>query len=235
MNLPHDFNYWFRRDDKPPTPEEALLYGCLNGVIGFIVMLVVLFVCFIFGGCCSHKQLVNETNNEEKDSVRVEIRYETVYVMDSVKVYIPAQTAERTTADSTSHLENDYAESDARINKDGTLYHDLRTKPQEKSVEFQKPIERKDSIIYRNIVKTKKETLYVEVPREYTWWDKTRFYGSYVLFALVALWLIRKYKGTILSFILKILFSHVNIFYYIVLSHLPSRYVIFDILFVLTI
>ena len=97
---------------------------------------------------------------------------------------IPAQTSERETADSTSHLENDYATSDALINPDGTLYHDLKTKPQKKPVKFEKPVERKDSTIYKT--KTVTETEIVKVPRDLTWWQKTQIYGFWViLFILV--------------------------------------------------
>lgn len=99
------------------------------------------------------------------------------------------------TADSTSHLENDYATSDARINPDGTLYHDLKTKPQKKPVKFEKPVERKDSTIYKT--KTVTETEIVKVPRDLTWWQKTQIYGFWViLFILVIV-----YRKKILSFV----------------------------------
>lgn len=143
--------------------------------------------------CASHKNLTTEHNTS--DSVRVEVRTETVYVPDTVYVEIPAQTAERTTADSTSHLENDYATSDARINPDGTLYHDLRTKPQKKAVEFQKPVERNDSIIYKTKYETLIEKQEVKVERDYTWWDKTRFYIAYALL----IWLLINYRKKLFS------------------------------------
>ena len=91
----------------------------------FLIMAAVLLV----GGCSPGKHLAK--TQQQQDSTRVEVRKEIVYVPDTVYLEIPAQTAERTTRDSTSHLENDYATSDARINTDGSLYHDLKTKPQE--------------------------------------------------------------------------------------------------------
>lgn len=93
--------------------------------------------------CCTSRKLTTV----QSDSVRVEVVKTVEYIHDTVTVEIPAQTAERTTRDSSSHLENDFAESDARINSDGTLYHDLRTKPQEKEIPVEVPKERKDSII----------------------------------------------------------------------------------------
>lgn len=135
-------------------------------------------------GCSPGK---NITTPQQKDSTRVEIRKETIYVPDTVYIEIPKQTAERTTRDS-SRLENDYAISYARINADGTLYHNLSTKPQKKPVEINKPVERNDSIVY--VTKTKTVT----VERELSWWEQTQIKGFHVLaviFGIVVLWLLR--------------------------------------------
>ena len=85
---------------------------------------------------------------QQRDSLRTEVRTEIKYVPDTVYVEIPPQTSERTTRDSTSLLQNDYAISLARVNKDGTLFHELKTKPQKKPVEVMKPVESRDSIVY---------------------------------------------------------------------------------------
>lgn len=100
---------------------------------------------------------------------------------------IPSQTAERTTRDSTSHLENDYAESDARINPDGSLFHDLNTKPQEKPFEVETPVERNDSIVYKYKDRTVYETVEVEVERELTWWQRTQMYGFWVALLVIVI------------------------------------------------
>ena len=152
---------------------------------------LLLLLTFIIGGCAS--SLSENIHQQDSVDVRVETRIE--YVPDTVFIEIPAQTSERETADSTSHLENDYATSDARINPDGTLYHDLKTKPQKKPVKFEKPVERKDSTIYKT--KTVTETEIVKVPRDLTWWQKTQIYGFWViLFILVIV-----YRKKILSFV----------------------------------
>ena len=145
----------------------------------FLIMAAVLLV----GGCSPGKHLAK--TQQQQDSTRVEVRKEIVYVPDTVYLEIPAQTAERTTRDSTSHLENDYATSDARINTDGSLYHDLKTKPQDIPKEVQTPVELKDSIVYRyryrDVVKT------VEVERELTWWQKTQMYGFWVALLVIVI------------------------------------------------
>lgn len=143
---------------------------------------LLLLLTFIIGGCASSRRLSENIHQQDSVDVRVETRIE--YVPDTVFIEIPAQTSERETADSTSHLENDYATSDARINPDGTLYHDLKTKPQKKPVEFEKPVEHKDSIVYKTKTVTKVRT--VEVPHELTWWEKTQIYGFwFILFILM--------------------------------------------------
>lgn len=140
---------------------------------------LLLLIALLLTACGTPRKLTTT----QQDSTRIEIRENTVYVRDTVFIEIPAQTAERMTQDSTSHLENDYALSDARINPDGSLYHDLKTKPQEKPVPFDKPVERKDSIIYRTQYIDREVT--VEVERELSWWEKTQIYGFWGLIVIL--------------------------------------------------
>lgn len=140
---------------------------------------LLLLIALLLTACGTPKKLTTT----QQDSTRIEIRETVIYVPDTVFVEIPAQTAERTTQDSTSHLENDYALSDARINPDGSLYHDLKTKPQEKPVPVEKPVERKDSIIYRTQYIDREVT--VEVERELSWWEKTQIYGFWGLVVIL--------------------------------------------------
>lgn len=140
---------------------------------------LLLLIALLLTACGTPKKLTTT----QQDSTRIEIRETVIYVPDTVFVEIPAQTAERTTQDSTSHLENDYALSDTRINPDGSLYHDLKTKPQEKPVPIEKPVERKDSIIYRTQYIDREVT--VEVERELSWWEKTQIYGFWGLVVIL--------------------------------------------------
>lgn len=139
----------------------------------------------------------------QNDSIRTEVKTVTQYVKDTLLVPIPAQTAERTTADSMSTLENDYAISEARINADGTLYHTLETKPQDLEVEFDKPVQRTDSTTTRTGTTTEVRT--VEVERELTWWQQTQLYGFRVLVVLIVVWLVWKYKSNLITFIRKLI------------------------------
>lgn len=141
---------------------------------------------FLLCSCGAGKRL--PVQSEQKDSVRVEVREETKYIQDSVWMKIPAQSAEMTTRDTSSHLETDYAESDARINPDGTLYHSLRNKPQEKPIPVIVPLIQKDSIVYR--LGLKKEV--VQVPRELTGWQKWQMRSFWILLSVLAVYILRK-------------------------------------------
>ena len=149
-------------------------------------MLYIFIVAILLAGCSPCKHLA-ETQEQMQDTTHTEVVTKTYFVTDTVRVEIPAQTAERTTADSVSQLENDYATSEARINPDGTLYHDLKTKPQEIPKEVQTPVERNDSIVYKYKYRTVYETIEVEVERELTWWQKTQMYGFWVALLVIAI------------------------------------------------
>lgn len=150
--------------------------------IPLIILVVFLFCC----SCGPGKHLPVQTEN--RDSTRVEVREKTVYIRDTVYMTIPAQSAENTTRDTSSHLETDYAESDARINPDGTLHHSLRNKPQEKPVPVDVPQTQKDCIVYRD--RYISET--VEVPRELTAWQKWQMRSFWILLSAVAVYVLRK-------------------------------------------
>lgn len=151
-----------------------------------IQFLITLIIAFLLCSCGAGKQLPVQT--EQKDSVRVEVRKETKYIRDTAFLTIPSQSAENTTRDTSSHLETDYAESDARIDPDGTLYHSLRNKPQEKPIPVIVPLIQKDSIVCR--LRLKKEV--VQVPRELTAWQKWQMRSFWILLSVTAVYVLRK-------------------------------------------
>ncbi len=142
-----------------------------------------LAVCALAVGCCPCRNI--ESSTSRSDSVRVEYRERVEYVPDTVFLEIPLQSAERTTADSVSHLENEYAVSDARITADGLLFHDLQTKAQRKAVETDHRIVWRDSVVYKDRLVTVKET--VEVERKLTKFQKVQMWGFWVLLAVVGI------------------------------------------------
>ncbi len=167
------------------------MYEVLKNAVASVTLLI---LC----GCATKRTTGTTIDSNASDSVRVEVRERIVLVPDTVYIDIPLQTAERITLSDSSHLENDYAESDARINPDGTLYHRLATKEQKKSVPTSKTLSTKDSIAYRDryIKQTKTETKTVE--RDFTSWERFRL-QSWYWFALIVL-------GVVICAIKKVLF-----------------------------
>ena len=152
---------------------------------------LLLAAVLLLGGCCSSRRLTKENNR--RDSTWVEVRTQIIHVPDTVYLEIPPQKSERTTADSTSHLENDYAVSDARINPDGTLFHNLNTKPQRKPLPTEKEIIRNDSIVYKDRYVNK--TVTKEVPRKLTIFQRVQMYGFWILAVLFIAFLRKKIAG----------------------------------------
>ena len=159
-----------------------------------MIFFMAIMVAIMSPSCCPCRKASVPT---VRDSVRVETVVRTEYVRDTVLVEVPAEEKAQTVRDTTSHLETTFAESDAAITPDGALYHTLRNKPQQHPAEVETKVVYRDSIIYRDRVKT--ET--VEVERDLTWWQQTRLYGFWVLLAAVA-WSLRK---TILAIIKSVL------------------------------
>lgn len=138
---------------------------------------LLLFTCLLLlVGCCPCRHLTSSEAETQRDSLQIEYRESTVYIPDTVFVEIPMQTAERTTQDTISHLENDYALSDARINADGSLYHSLASKQQVKPVPIEKKIVYRDSVVYKNHIMTQAKTEVRE--KNVPWYMKLIFWGS---------------------------------------------------------
>lgn len=161
-------------------------------------LIYVCIVSVLLAGCSPCKHLAE---TQERDSTLTKVITQTYYIKDTVRIEIPAQTAERTTADSVSELENDYATSEARINPDGTLYHDLKTKPQDIPKEVETPVQVKDSIVYRYRYRDRVQR--VEVERELTWWQKTQMYGFWAALAVIVVGVIVNQRKKIISWLMK--------------------------------
>ena len=87
-----------------------------------------------------------------------------------------------TVRDSSSHLENDYALSDARILADGSLFHSLETKPRTDTLAREVGVQVRDSIVYREKVVPH----VVSVEKELNWFAQLRLWLGNVMLALIA-------------------------------------------------
>ena len=101
------------------------------------------------------------------------------YITDTIKVAIPYER-EVATRDTSSHLENAYAMSDAAILPDGRLFHTLETRPQLRSFTIQKPVLRRDSVVYRNFYRE----VEVEVKAELTKLQQFQINGFWLMLLL---------------------------------------------------
>lgn len=102
------------------------------------LILLVILTGLIALACCSCRCAKTGVVEVIRTDTVINTETKVEYVPDTVYVNVPAEEKERTTRDSTSHLETSYATSDARINTDGTLYHDLKNKEGERPVEVMK-------------------------------------------------------------------------------------------------
>lgn len=123
--------------------------------------------------------------SSSSDSVRLEIRERTVFVRDTVWRDFPLISETVTVQTDSSHLENRYAVSDARIRADGSLYHALSTKPQKEAIPIDRPVVYRDSIVYRD--RNSERVVAVEVERDPTWWQQTQIRGFWLLLAVLAI------------------------------------------------
>lgn len=121
--------------------------------------------------CCPCRSLTSTT----ADSVRIETVIRTEFVKDTVYIDVPREREVQVVVDS-SHLETEYARSDARILTDGRLFHSLENKAQKKPVEIRRVVEYRDSIVYRD--KVQRET--VEVERAFTAWQRLQMTGFWI-------------------------------------------------------
>ena len=133
----------------------------------------------LFSSCRTGRQVVVV---EARDSVRVEERVREIKVTDTLFVEVPMQKESTTVRDSMSHLENDYAISDARINPDGSLSHSLETKHRTDTLSREVGVQVRDSIIYREKVVPK----IVPVEKELNWFTQMRIWLGNIMLVLIA-------------------------------------------------
>ena len=124
-----------------------------------------------------------------KDSVRVEIRERIVH--DTVTFEVPVIVEKNVTKDTISHLENDWAQSDAEL-KDGFLWHSLETKGHTVYVPVQVYVH-DTTFVEKEAQETIKE---VEVEKPLSWWQRLKIGAFPWLLGgilLLLLWTFRKW------------------------------------------
>ena len=141
----------------------------------------------LFSSCRTGRQVVVV---EGKDSIRIEERVREIKVTDTLFVEVPMQKESTTVRDSMSHLENDYAISDARINPDGSLSHSLETKHRTDTLSREAGVQVRDSIVYREKVVPK----IVPVEKGLSDWQKIQIRGFWIFLILTSVYIIIRKK-----------------------------------------
>lgn len=141
---------------------------------------IIVVAALLLSGCKAAQCVIAE----EHEKIRIVTHTELIPVLATFKV--PAASVERLVKDSSSHLETDFAKSDARINPDGSLYHSLENKEQTIPQEVEVEIEYRDTTIY------KEKTVPVPVEKELTKGQKFRLNGFWVLLTLVLVGMVFK-------------------------------------------
>lgn len=138
-------------------------------------ILLLIFTMAVLCGCKTGKK-----TRPTLPIIPIETKTETKIVhtetIDTVLIEIPAQSSEKTSLEGYSHLETDYAESDAQINPDGTLHHTLNNKP------TKHPVSVKNTA---DTVRIARAVPY-EVPRKLTPWQSFRINAFWWLVGAVA-------------------------------------------------
>lgn len=131
-------------------------------------------------GCGVAKGVIVET----KEKVKIITHTELIPVVATFEV--PAAVIMQTVRDSSSHLETDFAQSDARLNRDGTLFHSLENKKQTLEKQLDAKVEYKDSIVYRD------RGIPVPVEKELSRWQQFRLDAFWWIVLALALLLVPK-------------------------------------------
>ena len=142
---------------------------------------LILLAVLLLASCGTARQTLS---TETRDSIRVDVRTEYAERIDTVYIELPRQAERVVTRDTSSHLENDFAASDAGIDSLGFLHHSLETKRQRLPVPVKSTVERKDSIIFRDKEVYVDKPVYVE--RQMTAWQQIRLKSWWLLLGWIA-------------------------------------------------
>lgn len=158
----------------------------IPAMIAVTIFVFIAIVLLLFSSCRTGKIVVVEG----KDSIRIEERVREIKVTDTLFVEVPMQKESTTVRDSMSHLENDYAISDARINPDGSLSHSLETKHRTDTLSREVGVQVRDSIVYREKVVPK----IVPVEKGLSDWQKIQIRGFWIFLILTSVYIIIRKK-----------------------------------------
>lgn len=176
-----------------PPAEDGLpdRVGCLMAIASWIITIILLAILCAFTSCRSTRTVVVEL----QDSTSTHVHTHTVFVPDTILVPLPTQTVYHVTPDTASHLETDYAASDAAV-RDGMLHHSLTTKPTPVPVPVTHKETTRDSIVYREREVPVPVPVVQEVEKPLSRWQQLRLSLANIMLIALALaalvWALKK-------------------------------------------
>ena len=127
-----------------------------------VVAIVLMCSACVSCGLFKHTPVI-----EYRDSVRVEYRDRIIH--DTATFEIPVIVEKNVTRDTSSHLENPYAKSDASVSG-GFLSHSLESIPQIIKVPYE--VEVHDTLYFEK--SSQSEIKEVEVEKPLSWWERLK-------------------------------------------------------------
>ena len=150
----------------------------------FLVSLGTLILLFLLLALCGCKSTKPATVVVVRDSIRTEVRTETVYVPDTIPVVLPPETVRVVAPDTLSRIQTSVAISEAAI-RDGLLHHSIWNK----QTALQVPVEHKEttrnSIVYKEKEVPVPYPVEVEVEKPLTWWQQLRLWLGNILLVVI--------------------------------------------------
>ena len=147
-----------------------------------LLKILPVFLMFISCGVCKHEPKI-----EYRDSIRVEYRDRIIH--DTARFEIPVIIEKNVTRDTSSHLENPYAKSDAVVS-DGFLWHSLESIPQTIEVPVEVPVH--DTIYIEKASETVYVTEYIE--KKLAWGQDFRLKMFWLLAICLAVMVFVEFK-----------------------------------------
>lgn len=163
------------------------------GAAGSILAVFVALAALLPG--CSPK-IVERVVTVTRDSTTVEIHERVVH--DTARVEIPKIVEVNVTPADSSHLENEFAVSDAWV-EGGVLHHSLRTKPQ--TIEVPVAVQVSDTTTTHDHYEKTDSTAIkiVKVEKPLSWWQKARIGAFWWLCGALVLALLLIFRKPLLS------------------------------------
>ena len=148
----------------------------MEKILTLIITIVLLASCGVY-----------KPRIEYRDSIRIEYRDRIIH--DTATFEIPVIIEKNVTRDTTSHLENPYAKSDAVVSE-GFLWHSLESIPQ--TIHVPVEIEVHDTTYIEKAQETVYITEYKE--RDLTWWQDFRLKMFWILAGALAIIIFVEFK-----------------------------------------